>query len=181
MPESVGYDCPKCLTRRQTFEYWDGTRLLLRCQVCGLPVEEGGPEQGGTACGRRGILVIDDDPLFLAFVSQLLVAEDFLPLTARDGRTGLLTAHRERPAVILVDVRMPDLDGFAVCRQLRADARVKETPLILITATRDPRLRAKGFRAGANLAIEKPVDPTTLIATIKTALELKPRAVAPAP
>ncbi len=183
MAEAITYFCPQCITKQPTFEYWDERhqRLLVRCQACGSPVEEGLVGKDGVAFSRRAILCIDDDPLMLEFLSQLLAAHHFLPLTARDGRTGLATARRERPELILLDVLMPDLDGFSVCRELRADPKLKETPIILVTGMKDPLLRTKAFKAGATLAMEKPLHPDKLIATIRTALELKPKAPTPSP
>ncbi len=183
MPESVIYFCPKCLTRRSTFESWDATRqrLLVKCQACGTAVEEGVLEHGELAFRARPVLLIDDDQLLLHLAARLLADHHFRPLVASDGPSGLAAARQGHPDLILLDILMPGVDGFAVCRALRADPQLKETPIILITAKKDPQLRAKGFKAGATLAIEKPVDPQTLIAAVQTALELKPRAVAPSP
>ncbi len=183
MPESVIYFCPQCLTRRQTFESWDATRqrLCVKCQACGAAVEEGIVAHGEVAFRSRPVLLIDDDQLLLHLAARLLAAHCFRPLVAGDGPSGLAAARQGCPDLILLDVLMPGLDGFAVCRTLRAEPKLKETPINLITAKKDPQLRTKGFKAGATLAIEKPVDPNTLIAAVLTALELKPRAVAPAP
>jgi CheY-like chemotaxis protein len=68
---------------------------------------------------------------------------------------------------------MPGMDGYEVCRRMRADPDLKETPIIIITAMTDPKLNVKGFQAGANLAIKKPFESKKLLDTIKTALALK--------
>jgi DNA-binding response OmpR family regulator len=65
------------------------------------------------------------------------------------------------------------MDGFEVCRRMRADPDLKGTPIIIVTAMEDPKLNVKGFQAGATLATKKPFDPKKLVDTIKTALALK--------
>ncbi|HYL80492.1 MAG TPA: response regulator, partial [Candidatus Acidoferrum sp.] len=68
---------------------------------------------------------------------------------------------------------MPKMSGFEVCRKMRADPDLKDTPIIILTAMHDPNLNVKGFEAGADLAMRKPFGPKELINTIKTALTLK--------
>jgi len=133
---------------------------------------------GGGCVGfqRTKVLCIDDDIVLLAQLSDVLAAHDFLPLTATDGPSGMDTAQRERPALILLDIRMPGLDGFEACRRLRTLPQVKETPIIIMTAVEDPKLSVKAFKAGATLALPKPLEPQRPISTVKTALALKPLA-----
>ena len=122
---------------------------------------------------RRKILCIDDDPLLLDFLVVLLKNNEFQALTATDGPSGIAIARRERPNLILLDVMMPGMDGFEVCRRIRGDPVLRDTPVIILTVMTDPKLNVKGFRAGATLAIRKPFETTKLIDTIKTALALK--------
>jgi CheY-like chemotaxis protein/DNA-directed RNA polymerase subunit RPC12/RpoP len=170
------YFCPHCNANHPTFEHYEETHLVVRCQRCGFPVEEGVVEQGGVAFQRTKILCVDDDDLLLASLSSLLSAHDFQPLTANDGPSGMEMAKRERPELILLDILMPGLDGLEACRRLRADAHLREVPIIIMTAMEDPKLNVKAFKAGATLALHKPLEPRCLIGTVKTALALKPRA-----
>ena len=170
------YFCPHCSSNHPTFEHYEGARLVVRCQRCGFPVEEGIVSEGGVAFQRTKVLCIDDDIVLLAQLSDILAAHDFLPLTATDGPSGMDTAQRERPALILLDICMPGLDGFEACRRLRTLARIKDAPIIIMTAVEDPKLNVKAFKAGATLALHKPLEPQQLIGTVKTALALKPLA-----
>ena len=170
---SVTYFCSHCNANQQTFEYYEGNYLKVRCQVCGYPVEEGIVQKEGVTFGRPKILCIDDDQLLLGLFTSALESYDFKILTATDGPSGIEKAKKERPDLILLDVMMPGMDGYEVCRRMRADPDLKETPIIIITALTDPKLNVKGFQAGANLAIRKPFDPKKLAATIKIALALK--------
>jgi len=123
--------------------------------------------------GKPKVLCIDDDKLLLGLVKHTLEGAEFEALIAADGPLGIAMAKKERPTLILLDVMMPEMDGFEVCRRMRADPILKDIPIIIVTAMVDPKLNVKGFQAGATLAIQKPYDPRKLIATIKTALALK--------
>ncbi len=166
--------CPYCRSTQPAFEYWEGTYPIVRCETCGYPVERAVAKEEG-ACHRRPLLLIDDDPLLLGFFTQLAAGHAFEPLTARDGATGVRLAQQQHPALILVDVLMPGLNGFDVCWQLRADPGLKDTPIIILTARKDPALRLKGFKVGATLALEKPFEPEQLLRIIRAALALHPK------
>jgi DNA-binding response OmpR family regulator len=160
-----------------------GKERKARCRVCGYPVEEKVAEKAADAWEdssvRPKVLCIDDDQLLLSLVHDLLKDNNFEPLTATDGVSGIEIAKREQPALILLDVMLPGMDGFQVCRQMRADPTLKDTPIIIVTAMTDPKLSAKGFQAGATLATTKPYETSKLINTIKTALALKAKSSAP--
>ena len=119
------------------------------------------------------VLCIDDDRLILDLLATTLTAHGFEPLTAADGPTGIALAQAERPRLILVDIMMPEMDGFEVCRRLKADLRTHTIPLIILTASADPKLHIQAFRAGADLALTKPFQPERLIATLRAALAMK--------
>jgi len=170
------YLCPRCLLTQPTFEFWEGERLLVRCQVCGYPIDAGtiDPVDDKTVLfARRKILCIDDDKLLLALLSDVLRVYDFRPITATDGPSGIAIAKKERPDLILLDIMMPEMDGFEICRRMRADPDLKGVPLIILTAMVDLKLNVKGFKAGADLAVPKSFDIKKLIDTIRTALALK--------
>ena len=170
---SVTYFCPHCNSNQPTYEYWQAGHLKIRCQTCGFPVDEGVVDKDNVLFGKPKILCIDDDKLLLGLVKHTLEGAEFEALTAADGPLGIAMAKQERPALILLDVMMPEMDGFEVCRRMRADPILKDVPIIIVTAMVDPKLNVKGFQAGATLALQKPYDPKKLIATIKTALALK--------
>jgi CheY-like chemotaxis protein len=180
---TVTHFCSHCNANQPTFEYLVGKQRKMRCRVCGYPIgekiadkapdQEKAPRQEADSSTRPKILCIDDDQLLLSLVRDLLRDNDFEPLTATDGISGIEIARREEPALILLDVMLPGTDGFQICRKMRADPALKDIPIILVTAMVDPKLSAKGFQAGATLATNKPYEPAKLINTIKTALALK--------
>jgi len=167
------YFCPHCNAKQETFDYLDDTHFFSHCRVCGYPIEKGAVDLGGVALHRRKLLFIDDDQLLLRLFADFAAEHDFQPLIAADGTSGIALAKRERPDLILLDVVMPTMDGYEVCRQIRADPAFEDIPIILITATRDPALTLKGLQAGATLAMEKTADSQRLLHTIQMALSLK--------
>ncbi len=122
------------------------------------------------------ILAIDDKRDNLITLSALLknLMPDCALVTAQSGREGIEKALAEHPDVILLDVRMPDMDGFETCRRLMADAGTKDIPVIMITAAKaDAENRIKGLECGANAFLSKPIDPTELVSQVKVALRIK--------
>jgi CheY-like chemotaxis protein len=174
--ESMGstFFCPYCCSTQEKYEFQEDGRRKFRCASCGSPAEDSGLEEE-SAFGRSRILCIDDDRLLLGLVKEVIEAHGFEALTAADGPTGLELARTQSPDLILVDVMMPNMSGFEVCRLLRADPKLKGTPIIIITAMADPELKTKGLESGANLAIPKPFRPAQIVTLIKKALELKAR------
>jgi CheY-like chemotaxis protein len=123
---------------------------------------------------RPTILCVDDDPLVLGVCSMALEHRGYRVVMATQGRAGIAIAQIERPALILLDVMMPGMDGFEVCRHLRADPALRHTPIILMTAMKEPELETKGVEAGATLSIRKPFDPGVIVNTVDQALGRKP-------
>ena len=165
--------CPFCCSSQQTQVYEEDGVRKVRCTSCGCPAEAVGiVEAKETAFDRPKVLCIDDDRLLLGLFRDTLQANGFEPLTAIDGPTGVEMAKRERPEVILVDVMMPRVSGFEVCRRLRAEPELATTPIIIMTAMMDPALKEKGLEAGADLAIPKPFDPMQIVTILNNALVL---------
>src|SRR3989304_2234261 len=111
---SVTYFCAHCDSNQPSFEYSEGKNLRVRCQTCGFPVD-------GDGSGKPKILCIDDDKLLLGLVRLTLEGAEFDAIIASDGPSGIEMARKERPSLILLDVMMPGMDGFEVCRRMRAD------------------------------------------------------------
>ena len=102
---------------------------------------------------RATILTIDDDPLAVELVETMLTAEGFRVLKAYGGVEGLAMARQERPALLILDLLMPDLDGFAVLEQLRADPVTAAIPVIILTSqSLTPHEKARLYGAMAYLA-----------------------------
>ncbi len=170
---TVAYYCPHCMSNQPSYEYWQGSEMVVRCLTCGYPVADSGLPSSEAPGGKPRVLCIDDDRVTLKMLQDALESRGFLVATAEDSAQGLAAARQLRPHLILVDIMMPGLDGFEVCRRLRADPAFVDIPLIILTAMDDPKLNVKGFQAGATLALRKPFEPQRLVSTIQTALALK--------
>jgi putative two-component system response regulator len=119
------------------------------------------------------VLVIDDDPVNRELMLELLEAEGIPATAAADGRMGLLEFARVRPDLVLLDVQMPGVDGFDVCRRLKANPETRLTPIVLVTALSATQDRILGLQAGADDFLSKPVDRSELLARVRSLLSLK--------
>ncbi|MCM2324154.1 MAG: response regulator transcription factor [Oligoflexia bacterium] len=117
----------------------------------------------------KRILIIEDDPAFLQLVSQLL-SSYYEPLTAASGAEGLRQARECRPDLVLVDVRMPEINGFEVCRRLRDMPETRDVPIIMLTGQTEMENRVRGLELGADDYVLKPFDASELLARIKARL-----------
>jgi DNA-binding response OmpR family regulator len=124
--------------------------------------------EGFTLTGT--VLVADDDADIVRFVEVNLRLEGFQVVTARDGQEALAKALDLRPDVVLLDVLMPRIDGYTVCRRLRADDRGAAIPVILLTANFISADREVARHAGADDFVVKPFDPCELMARVKALL-----------
>jgi len=122
---------------------------------------------------KSTILVIDDTPDNLSLMSALL-KDSYKVKVANHGDKGLKIATSENPPdLILLDVMMPDIDGYQVCRQLKANAATRDIPVIFLTAKSEEDEEQKGLELGAVDYITKPINPAIVLARIKTQLQLK--------
>lgn len=118
------------------------------------------------------ILIVDDEPAIRVGLEELLTAEGYTVACASTGAEAMTKAAELTPDLIMLDVMMPDMDGFAVCRRLRADALLAEAPIIMVTALADRDSRLRGFEAGADDYISKPIDIHELLARVRTTTRL---------
>jgi putative two-component system response regulator len=118
------------------------------------------------------ILVVDDEPLNVAVLSELL-SLDYRVLGARSGPIALDLVASELPDLILLDVMMPDMDGFEVLHRLRTTIRTSRIPVIFVTALGAEVDEERGLRLGAADYIVKPIKPAVVLARVRTQLELK--------
>jgi CheY-like chemotaxis protein len=116
------------------------------------------------------ILAVDDSPTVLEMITQILESGGYSVLTAVDGAEALDTARAERPDLILLDVMLPKLDGYRVCRLLKFDQNYRDIPIIMLTAKAEDQAMATGIRTGADQYLTKPVDPDTLLSAIAAEL-----------
>ena len=119
------------------------------------------------------ILIADDNAMNLDILQTRLAIHGYDILTATDGEAALALAREKQPDLILLDVMMPKLDGFEVCRRLRGDPALPFMPIILVTARTDPKDVVAGLEAGGDEYLTKPVDQAALVARVKSMLRLK--------
>lgn len=134
--------------------------------------QETPPTPSGLVRPQRKVLVIDDNRTNLALMKAHLKQMNLLPLLANDAQDGLNMAFEERPALIFLDVMMPGLDGYEVCKRLKADARTSAIPIIFISAKDQAPEKVAGLKLGAIDYISKPFDPAELKARITIVLQM---------
>ena len=118
-----------------------------------------------------GILIVDDEPIVTEVVGKYLAREGFRVEVAATGDAALALAETMRPALIVLDVMLPGLDGVEVCRRLRASASaLARVPIILLTARGEEADRIAGLRTGADDYVVKPFSPAELVERVKAQL-----------
>jgi two-component system, cell cycle response regulator len=123
----------------------------------------------------RRILIVDDVATNRIILKVKLTAACYVPLLAADGAEALVLARQEPPDLVLLDYAMPDMDGIAVCRALRADPATAEVPIIMFTASGDDSARIAALQAGADDFLTKPIDDAVLMARIRNLLRTRDR------
>ncbi len=122
---------------------------------------------------KSTILIVDDSPANLELLSDFLEDSGFNLLAAEDGHTALEIAAKENPDLILLDVMMPNLDGFETCRRLKANRATKEIPVIFSTALSETEDKVKAFKIGAADYVTKPFEFAEILARINTHLSIR--------
>jgi DNA-binding response OmpR family regulator len=114
-------------------------------------------------------LIVEDHPEQADLVSRILRMRNYQPIIAEDGESGLQLARERHPDVMLLDLMLPDINGFDVCRRLRTDPTTWLIPVVMLTALNDVQHRVHGFRVGANAYVTKPYGVEDLFEAITTA------------
>ena len=123
--------------------------------------------------GSPLVLVVDDEPKNVELLTDLLESRDYRVCSATDGDQGLRLARERSPDVVLLDVMMPGLNGFDVCRHLKGEQKTAMIPVLLVTALNARQDRLAGMGAGANDFVTKPIDSGDLILRVRNAAASK--------
>ena len=116
------------------------------------------------------ILVVEDDEIVARTIERSLRGHEFRVSVARSGVQGLQAARREPPALVLLDVIMPGMDGYAVCREMRADPILSNVPIVFLTAKAKDEDKISGFRLGADDYVTKPFNVDELLLRVRAVL-----------
>ena len=119
------------------------------------------------------ILVVDDVAMNVKMLADILTFKGYQVITAAGGKEGLVKVESERPDLVLLDVMMPDLNGYEVCRAIRANPATAILPVVMVTALDAGEERVKGLEAGADDFLTKPVNQVELMARVRSLLRVK--------
>jgi len=119
----------------------------------------------------KTILIIDDQPFFITMQQNILQKQGFRVVSAANGQEGLAKAKQHKPDLILLDIEMPGMDGFAVCEKLKQDEHLKHIPVIVLTATQDAKLNERAFKVGAEITLLKSVPADRMLNMLRIAIE----------
>lgn len=122
------------------------------------------------------ILIVDDQPELAQMMADLLDDAGYQARSAGNGREALADIQQEQPDLVLLDVNMPELDGFEVAAMLKSDPATAAIPIIMVSAQEGRASRLIGLESGAEDYLAKPVDPAELLAKIRNLLRLRQRA-----
>ncbi len=132
------------------------------------------PAKSASSSGGQGkILVVDDDFLIRETVSAILKAADYQIIQAEDGAAAMNLASKTAPDLVLLDIVLPDVDGYEICARIRECSPDLFLPVILLTSRGDLESKVSGFSAGADDYITKPVSPEELLARVRVMLRLR--------
>jgi two-component system, OmpR family, phosphate regulon response regulator PhoB len=120
---------------------------------------------------KRRVLLADDDPALRRLIGTTLGTEDFDLIQAADGEEALRIARQQQPALVLLDVNMPKLDGFEVCRHLKSEPETSGIKVVMLTGRTTDADRVRGREAGADEYFIKPFSPVQLLNRVYALLE----------
>ncbi|MGD2126481.1 MAG: response regulator [Desulfobacteraceae bacterium] len=118
----------------------------------------------------KRILVVDDDEMVLIALHELLKPEGYEVQTASSGKAALEELHQNGYDLLMLDIIMPEMDGFELCKQIRKIEKYKETPIVFLTAKSREEDKVLGLESGANLFLSKPISPDKLLGIVSDTL-----------
>jgi two-component system alkaline phosphatase synthesis response regulator PhoP len=119
---------------------------------------------------KKKILIVDDEKQLVSLVSLHMKMSGYEVLSAKDGEEALAIAREETPDLIILDLMLPKIDGWEVCKRLRTESKIGDIPVIMLTARSEAGDKLKGFECGADDYVTKPFSPRELVARVKRVL-----------
>ena len=116
---------------------------------------------------KAKVLIVDDEPLNVDYIEQALEDSDYQIITATNGEEALKKIKSEQPDLVLLDLAMPIMDGFAVLEQVKADSMLRDIPIIIISAEHDSKSVVRGIKQGAEDYLTQPVHAGLLVKKVK--------------
>ena len=113
------------------------------------------------------VLIVDDEPNILISLEFLLTKGGFKVFVARDGVEAIELVNKEAPDIVILDIMMPNVDGYEVCQYIKNDIKLKDTKVVFLSAKSKDEDIAKGYALGADLYLKKPFSTRTLLKKVK--------------
>ena len=123
---------------------------------------------------KKKILIVDDERDIVKALKIRLQHNGYNIVVAFDGAQGIFMAHKEKPSLILLDIRMPAGDGFSVAEKLKQSSQTERIPIIFLTGSPERNAEERAMELGARFYIKKPYDPEELLDAVRRAMEPKP-------
>jgi DNA-binding response OmpR family regulator len=123
---------------------------------------------------KKKILIVDDERDIVKALKIRLQHNGYNVVVAFDGAQGIFMAHKEKPSLIILDIRMPAGDGFSVAEILRQSSQTERIPIIFLTGSPERNAEERAMELGARFYIKKPYDPEELLDAVRRAMEPKP-------
>ncbi len=120
---------------------------------------------------KKRVLVIDDYPQVVELLKMRLESAGYQVLVAYDGQEGLVKARQEKPDLIILDIMLPKMNGYKVCRFLKFDKKYRHIPIVMLTSRAKPSDAEIGMKMGADEYLFKPYNPKQLLAVVKKYVE----------
>ena len=132
--------------------------------------------RGSMPSSKTRILIVDDEADLVSVLRIGLEIEGFEVIAASDGEEGLRKAREDRPELVVLDLMLPKLDGYRVCRALKFDERYRNLPIVILSARSGEQDRRLAFDMGADAFVTKPYDMKDLVSRVREQLRKAPRA-----
>ncbi len=123
--------------------------------------------------GKRKVLLVDDDPLFLRYLTRLFPRKEYEVVTVSSGKEALEQARRLRPDLVILDLDMSDLDGIKTCKLLKAEEATRQIAVIILTAMESLELNQMAFDAGAQAMVLKSMNRERLLNIVEVVIQSK--------